>query len=79
MLCPVWGFWTNFLLWARFKGKVSKADNLCAAATRNIAHQNVPIDKVMEQARHLNITLLGIPLRRASGEPYRDRIERGCK
>lgn len=47
------------------------------AATRNIAHQDIPIDQVLRQAQHLNITLLGIPLRRASGEGYRDRIRRG--
>lgn len=47
------------------------------ASTRNIAHQNVAIDEVMRQASHLNITLLGIPLRRASGEAYKDRIQRG--
>ena len=49
------------------------------SSTRNIAHQNVPIDQVVQQASHLNITLLGIPLRRASGEAYRDRIQRGLQ
>lgn len=47
------------------------------ATSRKIAHQEVPIDDVMRQAQHLDITLLGIPLRRGSGEPYRERIERG--
>ena len=49
------------------------------ASTRNIAHQDVPIDDVMKQATHLNITLLGIPLRRASGETYKDRIQKGLQ
>lgn len=47
------------------------------ASTRNITHQGVPIDDAIEQARQLNVTLVGIPLRRASGEAYRDRIQLG--
>ena len=47
------------------------------ATTRMIAHQNVKIDNVVQQAQHLNITLLGIPLRRSSGETYQDRIQQG--
>mmetsp|Transcript_27624 Transcript_27624/g.76032 ORF Transcript_27624/g.76032 Transcript_27624/m.76032 type:complete len:703 (-) Transcript_27624:957-3065(-) len=47
------------------------------ATSRNIAHQNIPIDDVIRQARHLNITLLGVPLRRGSGERYSSRIEKG--
>ena len=47
------------------------------ADSRIIAHQEVPIDTVVRQAEHLQIPLLGIPLRRGSGEAYLDRIERG--
>ena len=49
------------------------------ATTRVIAHQEVGIDKVVRQAAHLDITLVGIPLRRGSGETYTDRIRSGLK
>eukprot|EP00536_Pseudo-nitzschia_multiseries_P005653 jgi/Psemu1/190979/e_gw1.108.65.1 len=49
------------------------------AATRVIAHQEIGIDQVIRQASHLDITLVGIPLRRASGETYTDRIRAGLK
>jgi iron complex transport system substrate-binding protein len=45
--------------------------------TRVIAHQDVHIDTVCRQARHLEIPLLGVPLHRGSGEDYLSRIERG--
>lgn len=47
------------------------------ATSRVIAHQDVGIDQVIKQASHLDITLVGIPLRRASGESYTDRIRYG--
>jgi ABC-type Fe3+-hydroxamate transport system substrate-binding protein/diphthamide synthase (EF-2-diphthine--ammonia ligase) len=47
------------------------------ALTRVIAHQEVCIDEVVKQALHLNITLLGVPLRRGSGESYKDRVKKG--
>lgn len=47
------------------------------AESRMIAHQDVHIDDVVRQARHLDITLLGIPMHRASRELYIDRIRRG--
>jgi len=47
------------------------------ASSRNIAHQDILIDDVIKQAKHLDITLLGIPLRRASGESYTSRIRKG--
>ena len=49
------------------------------ATTRQIAHQNVNIADVIRQARHLNVALLGIPLRRGSGEAYSDRIQQGLR
>ena len=49
------------------------------AQTRVIAHQDVHIDDVLRQARHLDITLIGIPMHRASREPYVDRIGRGLE
>lgn len=49
------------------------------AATRIIAHQEVGIDQVIKQASHLDITLIGIPLRRGSGETYTDRIRCGLE
>ncbi len=45
--------------------------------TKVIAHQDVHIDIVCRQARHLEIPLLGIPLHRGSGEEYLSRIEKG--
>jgi diphthamide synthase (EF-2-diphthine--ammonia ligase) len=47
------------------------------ATTRVIAHQEVNIDDVIKQASHLDITLVGVPLRRGSGETYADRIRGG--
>jgi len=47
--------------------------------TRVIAHQEVGIDQVIKQASHLDITLVGVPLRRGSGETYTDRIRCGLK
>lgn len=49
------------------------------AKSRRIAHQDVKIKDVVKQAKHLDITLVGIPLRRASGESYSSRIERGLE
>jgi diphthamide synthase (EF-2-diphthine--ammonia ligase) len=49
------------------------------ATTRIIAHQEVGIDQVIKQASHLDINLVGIPLRRKSGETYLDRIRCGLK
>lgn len=45
--------------------------------SRMIAHQDMHIDVVVRQAKHLGIPLLGIPLRRGSGESYLSRIEKG--
>ena len=47
------------------------------AESRIIAHQEVPIADVVRQAKHLGVPLLGVPLRRGSGESYLSRIERG--
>ena len=47
------------------------------AATRMIAHQEIHIDAVIKQATHLNVTLVGLPLRRGSGESYTERVRSG--
>ena len=47
------------------------------AESRVIAHQDVHIDQILRQASHLDISLLGIPMHRASREPYVERIRRG--
>ena len=47
------------------------------ATTRTIAHQEILIEDVIRQAQHLDLTLVGIPLRRGSGETYLERIGRG--
>lgn len=47
------------------------------AASRIIAHQDVSIDLVVQQAKHLNISLVGIPMHRGSSEGYVQRIQRG--
>jgi ATP-binding cassette subfamily B (MDR/TAP) protein 1 len=49
------------------------------ATSRVIAHQEVSIDEVIKQASHLNITLLGVPLRCGSGETYFDRVHKGLQ
>ena len=49
------------------------------ADSRIIAHQEIPIDTVVRQATHLGLPLLGIPLRRGSGELYVSRIETGLE
>jgi ATP-binding cassette subfamily B (MDR/TAP) protein 1 len=49
------------------------------ATTRQIAHQNVNIADVLRQAQHLEVSLVGIPLRRGSGETYQDRILLGLE
>jgi ATP-binding cassette subfamily B (MDR/TAP) protein 1 len=47
------------------------------STTRIIAHQEVSVDDVVKQASHLDITLVGVPLRRGSGETYMDRVGAG--
>ena len=47
------------------------------AQSRIIAHQDVHVDEIIRQARHLDISLLGIPMHRGSREPYVERIRRG--
>lgn len=46
------------------------------ASTRIIAHQDLPIDVVVRQARHLKISLVGVPLHRTTSETYEHRIRR---
>jgi diphthamide synthase (EF-2-diphthine--ammonia ligase)/ABC-type hemin transport system substrate-binding protein len=47
------------------------------ASSRIIAHQDIHVDNVIRQAQHLDISLLGIPMHRASQETYVDRVRRG--
>jgi ATP-binding cassette subfamily B (MDR/TAP) protein 1 len=49
------------------------------ADSRGIAHQEVSIDDVLQQAQHLRLPLLGVPLHRGSGEGYVNRIGRALK
>jgi ATP-binding cassette subfamily B (MDR/TAP) protein 1 len=46
------------------------------ATSRIIAHQDVSIETVMQQASHLGITLIGVPMHRGSSEGYVSRIVR---
>lgn len=47
------------------------------ATSRIIAHQDISIDKVVQQAAHLNISLVGVPMHRGSSEGYVQRVRRG--
>ena len=47
------------------------------ADSKVVAHQEISINDIIKQAKHLKIPLLGIPLRRGSGETYLSRIEMG--
>jgi diphthamide synthase (EF-2-diphthine--ammonia ligase) len=47
--------------------------------SRIIAHQDISIDTVLQQAQHLDISLLGIPMHRGSSESYVDRVRRGIQ
>lgn len=46
------------------------------ATSRIIAHQEFSIDTVVQQAEHLRISLVGVPVHRASHETYVERIQR---
>ncbi len=46
------------------------------ASSRIIAHQDIPIDVVVRQAKHLKISLVGVPLHRTTSETYEHRIQR---
>eukprot|EP00438_Fugacium_kawagutii_P029550 Skav201251 [mRNA] locus=scaffold1492:9324:11258:+ [translate_table: standard] len=49
------------------------------APSRIIAHQDISIDVVQRQAKHLGLTLLGIPMHRGSSESYVSRVNRGLQ
>jgi diphthamide synthase (EF-2-diphthine--ammonia ligase)/ABC-type Fe3+-hydroxamate transport system substrate-binding protein len=49
------------------------------ATSRVIAHQEVPIQDIQRQAEHLQVSLVGIPLQRAGGEDYVERLRRGLR
>jgi ATP-binding cassette subfamily B (MDR/TAP) protein 1 len=44
--------------------------------SRVIAHQEVHIDQVIRQAKHLDIPLIGVPVHRRSSETYVEKIKR---
>ena len=46
------------------------------ATSRTIAHQEVGIDQVLRQAEHLKVSLVGVPMHRASSEGYVARIQK---
>lgn len=47
--------------------------------SRTVAHQEILINDVIKQAQHLKIPLVGIPLHRASGESYFQRVARSLE
>jgi diphthamide synthase (EF-2-diphthine--ammonia ligase)/ABC-type Fe3+-hydroxamate transport system substrate-binding protein len=47
------------------------------ATSRIIAHQDISIDTIVQQARHLNLSLVGVPMHRQSSEGYVQRVRRG--
>jgi diphthamide synthase (EF-2-diphthine--ammonia ligase) len=47
------------------------------ATSRMVAHQEVHVRDIQRQAEHLDLTLIGVPLHRASGADYVDRVEEG--
>ena len=49
------------------------------AESRIIAHQDISIDVIVQQARHLDITLIGVPMHRGSSESYVERVRRGVQ
>jgi ABC-type Fe3+-hydroxamate transport system substrate-binding protein/diphthamide synthase (EF-2-diphthine--ammonia ligase) len=49
------------------------------ATSRIIAHQDMPIDTVVEQATHLGLALIGVPIHRGSAEGYVTRVRKGLE
>ena len=47
------------------------------ATSRIIAHQDASIDTIVQQAAHLDIHLVGVPMHRGSSEGYVQRVRRG--
>lgn len=47
------------------------------ADSRVIAHQEIHIETVLEQARIMGIAMVGVPLHRGSSEDYLSRIQKG--
>lgn len=47
------------------------------AESRVIAHQDLSIDVIIQQAKHLCLPLIGIPMHRKSAERYVDRVALG--
>jgi diphthamide synthase (EF-2-diphthine--ammonia ligase) len=47
------------------------------ATSRIIAHQDISVGIVVQQAKHLDVSLLGVPMHRGSLESYVQRIQRG--
>ena len=49
------------------------------AESRIIAHQDISIDVIIQQAKHLDISLIGVPMHRGSSESYVERVRRGVQ
>ena len=49
------------------------------AESRIIAHQDISIDVIIQQAQHLDISLIGVPMHRGSSESYVERVRRGIR
>jgi ABC-type Fe3+-hydroxamate transport system substrate-binding protein/diphthamide synthase (EF-2-diphthine--ammonia ligase) len=49
------------------------------ATSRVIAHQDISIDVVEKQARHLGVALVGVPMHRGSSETYVERVRKGLE
>jgi ATP-binding cassette subfamily B (MDR/TAP) protein 1 len=49
------------------------------AESRIIAHQDISIDIIIQQAQHLDISLIGVPMHRGSSESYVERVRRGIQ
>mmetsp|Transcript_27303 Transcript_27303/g.33759 ORF Transcript_27303/g.33759 Transcript_27303/m.33759 type:complete len:720 (+) Transcript_27303:20-2179(+) len=65
-----------------FKLQQSEKNNLIFllttfdATSRIVPHQNIHIDTIVKQAKHLMIPLVGVPMHRSSNEKYVARIDR---
>lgn len=49
------------------------------ATSRIIAHQDIHIDIIVRQAKHLKISLVGVPLHRTTSETYVQRIQQALE
>lgn len=49
------------------------------SVSRVVAHQEVHINEVLKQAKHLDVSLVGVPVHRGSSESYQTRIRNALK